>query len=190
MIQKRILLLIVMVGIVFSSLFGGEFKKTFDGFRPADGDTIVFLGDSITHQCLYTQYIEDYFHTRFPNKRLYFHNAGVSGDKAVEVLERFDYDVDRYEPKYVTLLIGMNDGLYTHFKDEIFNTYKKDMTALLDKIAKTGAAAVAVTPTMFDVRMAIKGNNWLSPEIGGKIHYNAVLAFFGAWIRETAEKRG
>src|SRR5687768_1686265 len=38
----------------------------------ADGDGIVFLGDSITHQCLYTQYVEDYFYTRYPKLRLRF----------------------------------------------------------------------------------------------------------------------
>ena len=45
-----------------------------------DGDGIVFFGDSITHQRLYTQYVEDYFYTRFPHMRLRLHNAGVSGD--------------------------------------------------------------------------------------------------------------
>ncbi|MEM0970129.1 MAG: GDSL family lipase, partial [Verrucomicrobiota bacterium] len=32
-------------------------------FSPQDGDCIVFLGDSITHQCLYTQYLENFFLT-------------------------------------------------------------------------------------------------------------------------------
>src|SRR6187549_8592 len=59
----------------------------------ADGDGIVFLGDSITHQCLYTQYVEDYFYTRFPKQRINFHNAGVGGDRAKDALTRFDEDV-------------------------------------------------------------------------------------------------
>src|SRR3954471_20977458 len=54
-----------------------------------DGDTIVFLGDSITHQCLYTQYLEDFFYTRFPNIHLRIHNAGVGGDRASDALARF-----------------------------------------------------------------------------------------------------
>ena len=48
-----------------------------------DGQCLVFLGDSITHQCLYTQYVEDYFYTRMPHKRPRFHNAGVGGDSGV-----------------------------------------------------------------------------------------------------------
>ena len=41
-------------------------KSPLDKLDLKDGDSIVFLGDSITHQCLYTQYIEDFFYTRFP----------------------------------------------------------------------------------------------------------------------------
>ena len=57
-----------------------------------DGDSIVFLGDSITHQVLYTQYVEDYFYTRYPKMRLKFHNAGVGGARAWDALQRFDKD--------------------------------------------------------------------------------------------------
>src|SRR5689334_12921243 len=66
-----------------------------------DGDTIVFLGDSITHQCLYTQYLEDYFYTRYPKMRLRLHNAGVGGSRAWDALFRFDQDIAAYKPKYV-----------------------------------------------------------------------------------------
>ena len=39
-----------------------------------DGDTLVFCGDSITHKCLYTQYVETYFYTRYPQRRITFDN--------------------------------------------------------------------------------------------------------------------
>src|SRR5580704_8148564 len=80
-----------------------------------DGDGIVFYGDSITHQRLYTQYIGDYFYTRYPHMRLRLHNAGVSGSVAWEALERFDRDVAAYKPKYVLVLLGMNDGNHEPF---------------------------------------------------------------------------
>jgi hypothetical protein len=41
-----------------------KFKPLVESLDLKDGDTLVFLGDSITHQCLYTQYIEDFFYTR------------------------------------------------------------------------------------------------------------------------------
>src|SRR5690606_17316989 len=96
-----------------------------------DGDTVVFLGDSITHQRLYTQYVEDFFYTRFPNIRIAFHNAGVGGARAWDALQRFDHDVAAYKPKYVTILLGMNDGSYQPFNQEIFDTYMRDMSEVL-----------------------------------------------------------
>ena len=65
-------------------------------FQP--GDTLVFLGDSITAQCLYTQYIEDFFYTRFPATRIHFHNAGTMGDRTGDSFERFDDDISQNDP--------------------------------------------------------------------------------------------
>src|SRR3954468_2093976 len=45
-----------------------------------DGDRVVFLGDSITEQRLYTTYIEAYALTRHPNWHLVFRNVGWGGD--------------------------------------------------------------------------------------------------------------
>jgi hypothetical protein len=39
------------------------------GFFLHGGDRVVFLGDSITEQRLYTTYIEAYTATRFPKQR-------------------------------------------------------------------------------------------------------------------------
>ncbi len=153
-----------------------------------EGDTLVFLGDSITHQCLYTQYVEDFFYTRFPAKRIRFHNAGVGGAKAWDALERFDRDVADYKPKYVTILLGMNDGRYQPFNQEIFDTYQNDMGKVIDRIKKTGAAPVVMSPTMFDSRAArLRKPN----DDSGKLElYNSVLAYYGQWLREVATKNG
>src|SRR5205814_7234501 len=45
-----------------------------------DGDRVVFLGDSITEQRLYTTYIEAYALTRHPKWNLIFRNVGWGGD--------------------------------------------------------------------------------------------------------------
>src|ERR1043165_8820163 len=45
-----------------------------------DGDRVVFLGDSITEQRLYTTYIEAYALTRHPQWKLWFRNVGWGGD--------------------------------------------------------------------------------------------------------------
>src|SRR5512140_328930 len=45
-----------------------------------EGDRVVFLGDSITEQRLYTTYIEVYTLTRYPSWSLTFRNVGWGGD--------------------------------------------------------------------------------------------------------------
>jgi lysophospholipase L1-like esterase len=152
-----------------------------------DGDTLVFLGDSITHQCLYTQFVEDYFYTRYPKLRLHFHNAGVGGDRAKNALDRFDEDVAPFKPKYVTILLGMNDGAYRDFDAAVFNTYQADMSAVLEKIAALGATAVPMTPTMFDSRAKVLRNDNVEPR---NTYYNGVLALYGGWLREQSLARG
>jgi lysophospholipase L1-like esterase len=156
-----------------------------------DGDTVVFLGDSITHQCLYTQYIEDYFYTRFPGVKIRFHNAGVGGDRASDALARFDQDVAAYKPKYVTILLGMNDGTYKQWDKEVFSTYEKGMLTILDKIKEIGATAIVMGPTMYDRNALLIHPNAKKPFDGETSrYYNAVLAYYGTFMRDQALERG
>jgi lysophospholipase L1-like esterase len=156
------------------------FKTVLARMELKDGDSVVFLGDSITHQCLYTQYVEDFYYTRYPKLRIHFHNAGVGGDRASDALARFDGDVAVCKPRYVTLLLGMNDGAYRDFDKTVFDTYQKDMTTLLDRIAALGATAIPMTPTIFDSRAARMRGKPLEPR---DTYYNGVLALYGAWLR-------
>ncbi|MBT3200791.1 MAG: hypothetical protein HN350_12845, partial [Phycisphaerales bacterium] len=57
-------------------------NTTNDGFFIKDNDRVVFLGDSITQQRLYTTYIEAYALTRFPEYKLTFRNTGWNRDTA------------------------------------------------------------------------------------------------------------
>src|SRR5215213_879094 len=120
------------------------------GLRLKNGDRFIFIGDSITHQCLYTQYAENFFYTRYPNIRLHFRNAGVSGDRALDALNRFDEDIAEFKPTVATILLGMNDGSYRDFDKPTFDTYAKDMTTLLDKLAAINCRVIIMSPTMFD----------------------------------------
>lgn len=157
-----------------------------------DGDTLVFLGDSITHQCLYSQYVETYFYTRYPERRIRFYNAGVSGDKAGDALLRFGEDVASVQPDHVSILLGMNDGTYRHFDHEVFQRYESGMNELLNRL-QGSALAVPMTPTLFDSRsMLIKPDvaHWIKEREDSKAYYGSVLAFYGAWLSEQSLKRG
>jgi len=174
--------------LVCASASGQDLAKPISKVTLEDGDSIVFLGDSITHQCLYTQYVEDFLYTRFPSKRFRIHNAGVGGARAWDALARFDADVAAYKPKYVTILLGMNDGSYQPFNQEVFDTYKQDMTLLLDKLDGIGAISIPMTPTMFDSRASVLGKRERDPQMLRE--YNSVLTYYGTWLRELATDEG
>ncbi len=156
-----------------------------------DGDSFVFLGDSITHQRLYTQYVEDFFYQRFPERRIQFHNAGVGGARAWDALARLSRDVADYKPRYVSILLGMNDGSYQPFNPEIFATYKNDMTELLSKVRESGATPILMSPTMFDSRASRLRPNSRRPRTEEMLsEYNSVLAYYGRWLQDVAIESG
>ena len=76
------------------------------------GDRVALVGDSITHGGHYHSYIWLYYMTRFPDMPLTLMNCGVGGDEAKSILGRWDWDVLRRNPTYITLTFGMNDTGY------------------------------------------------------------------------------
>ncbi len=86
-----------------------------------DGDRVVFLGDSITEQRLYTTYLETYLLTRFPTWKLTFRNAGWGGDtsylrqRGLPPPQALQRDVLDLHPTVVTIDFSMNDGGYGGF---------------------------------------------------------------------------
>ena len=162
------------------------------GLGLKNGDRFIFIGDSITHACLYTQYVENFYYTRHPEMRLHFRNAGVSGDKAQDVLNRFDEDIAAFKPTVATVLLGMNDGGYKDFDKATFDTYAAGVTELLDRLKAINCRVILMSPTMFDhqaweVRIKEKPEYAKGRVVTG---YNAVLAYYGKFLQELAWQRG
>ncbi|MDF1823843.1 MAG: SGNH/GDSL hydrolase family protein [Verrucomicrobiales bacterium] len=182
-------LCLALTTLCFLPAWGETLVKPASFFQLQDGDTVVFLGDSITHQSLYTQYIEDFFYTRFPERRIHFHNAGVSGDKAADALARFEDDVAAMEPEHITILLGMNDGQYEPFSPDTFSTYRDGMSGILTAIEKLNSHAIPLSPTMFDHhQLALRqvDETYRFRERAFDPGYNSLMAYYSAWLRETA----
>lgn len=190
--SRLFFLLFIAVALApFAAAVGDEFKAPVAKLDVQDGDTVVFLGDSITHQCLYTQYVEDYFYTRYPKVRARFHNSGVGGARAIDALARFERDVAAYQPKYVTILLGMNDGLYKPYDEATFQTYRKDMLEVVQRIRDIGAIPILMTPTMYDSRAARMNPRRRDSSPPERLElYNSVLAYYGTWLREISVEAG
>ncbi len=78
-------------------------------FAPRDGDTVVFLGDSITAARGYAKVIENYTLLRYPQRKVRFINAGHGGDTAEGGLKRLDRDVFSRGATVPTVAYGIND---------------------------------------------------------------------------------
>lgn len=114
-------------------------------------DRIVFLGDSITEQQLYTNYVEAYLASRFPELKLTFFNAGWGGDTAPGGCARLDRDVLALKPDVVTICYGMNDGCYCTLNPGIVDRFNAGMKELVTRLKAAGVRIVLLTPGMADV---------------------------------------
>lgn len=135
-------------------------------------ETVVFLGDSITHGGRYHAYVEAYYLTRFPARPLTVINAGASGDVLAGALARFDRDVAAHKPTTVTIMLGMNDvsrGLYSTAaatdaqlagRRKALDTYRENLTKLLTRLRDLKVAhIVLITPSPYDQTAQIDTNN-------------------------------
>ena len=77
------------------------------------GNTICFLGDSITHGGQFHEFLQLFYATRNPEMRLRFINCGISGDDTKGMIYRFEKDVSLYNPTHIFLMTGMNDVIRT-----------------------------------------------------------------------------
>jgi lysophospholipase L1-like esterase len=152
-----------------------------DDFFFKDGDVVVMIGDSITEQHLYSNYVEMWTVTRFPNWKLTFRNTGIGGDTAPGGNKRFHRDVAAYKATALTVDFGMNDGGYRGrvFNEERFRTYMKGLQGIADQAAAAKIRVAWVTPQPLDT--AEQGQTALTG-------YNETLEKFSAGVKEIAEK--
>ena len=136
-----------------------------------NGDRVVFLGDSITEQKLYTTYIEAYTLARFPKAEFTFRNVGwggdtswlrqrahpdegklfaAQGDELQKMVEKavgagLARDVLPLKPTAVTVDFGMNDHSYTKFREDIFRAYVRSESQIVKVLSEHGARVALLT---------------------------------------------
>ncbi len=171
-----------------------------------NGDRVVFLGDSITEQRLYTTFIEAYALTRHPDWKLTFRNVGWSGDTAwlrqrahpnenklfaaqgadlKAMVEKsvgvgLARDVLPLNPTAITIKFGMNDHSYQPFRPDIFRAYIASQTELVTVLKKNGARVALLTPQPIEDR---------NPD-PDKDARNLSLRKFSDGLRDVAQTNG
>lgn len=112
-----------------------------------DGDTVVFLGDSLTAARTYGKVVENYTLLRFPARRVRFFNAGIGGDTAAASLTRLERDVFSHRPTVVTVCFGLNDvGWGLKADDAHVKAYVEALQTIVREAKKRGARTIYLTP--------------------------------------------
>lgn len=144
-----------------------------------DGDVVVMIGDSITEQHLYSNYVEMWTVTRFPQWKLTFRNVGIGGDRSVGGNSRFARDVLIHKPTAMTVDFGMNDGGYRAFGDDTFKPYMDGLQGMANQAKGANIRVAWVTPQPLD--NAEQGPTALTG-------YNQTLEQFSAGVKTIADK--
>ena len=95
--------------IFAAAVFAGFSTTARADYALRDGDTLAFLGDSITAARGYTKIVEHYTLMRFPECKVRFINAGKGGDTASGAVARLERDVISKGATVVTVAFGVND---------------------------------------------------------------------------------
>ncbi len=152
-----------------------------DDFFFQDGDVVVMIGDSITEQHLYSNYVEMWTVTRFPKWKLTFRNVGIGGDRSPGGNSRFARDVLIHKPTALTVDFGMNDGGYGEFSDKVFKPYMEGLQGMAEQVKTAHIRAAWVTPQPLD-----SGDQGPTALVG----YNKTLEEMSKGVKEIADKNG
>ncbi|MDP8245847.1 MAG: SGNH/GDSL hydrolase family protein [Candidatus Hinthialibacter antarcticus] len=151
------------------------------GFELKDGNTLVFLGDSITQAGTQPEGYITLFKL-FCGVNGYdvnIINAGIGGHKSNDMLARLEKDVLAHKPDWVSFSCGVNDVWHSFnpkLKGVPLPDYKKNMTEIIDKIQQSGAKVLLLTATPIYENL--------------QSDQNKKLADYNEFLRDFAKERG
>jgi lysophospholipase L1-like esterase len=144
--------LAVLVAASTCAALGDETPAAPSGFFFKDGDRVVVMGDSITEQHLYSNYLETWVVTRFPTWNIIFRNVGIGGDRSSGGNSRFKRDVLPHKATAMTVDFGMNDGGYGGFNPDSFKSYMAGLQGIADQARSNNIRVAWVTPQPVEKR--------------------------------------
>lgn len=140
-------------------------------FAAADGvqiapfrtnEKVAFFGDSITHGGIYLYELQLFEALRHPYAPVRIINSGISGNTAQGGLARIGFDLLDRGPDRVFVMFGMNDvgrGNYRPgtpdektlaARSRSLDSYRRNLTAVVDRLLRAGKQVVLITPSPYD----------------------------------------
>jgi len=156
-VQKLFVVILALVGPV-----PADFPKE---LQIKSGDKIVAIGDSITAGGGYLRDMDTVFAQQYPGLKIpKVINKGIGGQKAEDLVKRFDKDVVLLKPAFVTISIGINDVWHRLGKphdEKVLIAYQENVTKMVDQAQKAGIKVILLTPTVIQEDPSTEGNKRL-----------------------------
>lgn len=179
--------------IVLSTLLNCKKEQTL----PLHNKKVLILGNSITQNGKYVDFLEYYLRKNHPKAKLDIISIGLSSETASGDSEanhpfprpcihtRLDAALQAIKPDLVLACYGMNDGIYSNLDQTRFEAYKGGILKLKTKVEAQGASLILLTPTPFDPnskkeKLSMDGeeHSFYTPYY----KYNDVLETYANWL--------
>lgn len=112
-----------------------------------NGQVVLFQGDSLT-DCGrdrgditslsegYPGMVAKMYNSLFPDNGVIFINKGISGNRIIDLLDRYDTDFKEINPDFISILIGINDTWRRYDSNDPTSTkqFEENYRKLLEKI--------------------------------------------------------
>jgi len=138
-----------------------------------EGSRICFVGNSITQGGEFHHNVMLYQMTRFPGQKVKFHNCGIGGNQAHDVLNRMESDILVHDPTHAVIMLGMNDvhrNLYGNYsttnqdtirqRREAINNYKSGLDSIVRIFLSKNIKVLLQTPSIYDQTAIIPAKNY------------------------------
>ena len=136
------------------------------------GDRIVAIGDSITQDGGYLRDIDAVLKSQYPQLKLpKVVNVGISGQKAEDLVPRFQRDVVAKKPQWVTISIGIND-VWHRVKapndPKVLAKYSENVAKMVDMAQAAGIKVILLAPTIIEENPHSEGNKRLAAYVAAE----------------------
>ena len=156
---------------------------------------IIFVGDSITHGGFYHAYFQIELALRFPEKRQYAVNKGLSGNTSAQLRKQLHKIVLQEKPDTVFVMVGINDLIFSGetFSDKkmpsvenivenvpLFKQYCQNMRDICAILKAEKINTILLTPAPYDQYGQNGGKVIRNLDDGGVVFLSAIVKKIGA----------
>jgi acyl-CoA thioesterase-1 len=146
-------------------LVGPAPKDAPKGMILKEGQSHVAIGDSITQFAGYLRFANAVLAQHYSDRKLPpIVNKGISGQKAEQLVQRFQRDVVNLKPATCSLSIGINDVWHRLGKlhdEQVLKAYRENVAKMVDMAQGAGIHLILLAPTVIKEDPQNEGNKRL-----------------------------